>query len=354
MSDKLDQLSNFDPNSVGITGNLFGLPLSPATANVVLLPVPWEVTVSYNGGTAKGPESILKASSQVDLYIKGLQDAWKLGIAMTPIPEQFEKENDKYRDMAIAYLNEMETKGFVDSEEGRVIPKAINEMSKKIGIYIESEAMDYLKDGKIVGLVGGDHSCPLGLMSALSRKYPNFGILQIDAHADLRKAYENFVYSHASIMYNAMRIKQITKLVQVGIRDICDEEISYINSNPEKLKVFFQEDIDSEIYSGSNWDKISDDIIDERPDNVYISFDIDGLDPKLCPNTGTPVPGGLEFNQAYHLIKKVVKSGRKIIGFDLSEVAPGETEWDANVGARMLYYLSSWAGASQGLLEFSH
>jgi agmatinase len=90
------------------------------------------------------------------------------------------------------------------------------------------------------------------------------------------------------------------------------------------------------------WKKITEEIIEHLPGEVYISFDIDGLDPVLCPSTGTPVPGGLSFNEALHIIKTIVTSGRRIIGFDLNEVAPGETEWDANVGARLLYKLCGW------------
>lgn len=350
-NDKLEQIANFDPNSMGISGNLFGLPFSAFTADIVILPVPWEVTVSYTGGTAKGPAAVLNASSQVDLYVRGLKDAWKMGIAMLPISDQLEIENEKYRNLAITYLNELGKNSFDGTEESKIIPRAVNEISKKVNMFIRSEAEDYLHDGKIVGLLGGDHSTPLGLITALAGKYPGFGVLQIDAHADLRKAYENFVYSHASIMYNVLKIKQVEKLVQVGVRDICDEEILYIDNHPNRITTFFQEDVNSQIFNGTTWDHITDAIISELPDLIYISFDIDGLDPKLCPNTGTPVPSGLSYAQVTYLIQKIVKSGKKIIGFDLSEVSPGNDEWDANVGARILYMLSCWTGASNGFAE---
>src|SRR5690606_2133030 len=118
-------------------------------------------------------------------------------------------------------------------------------------------------------------------------------VLQIDAHADLRRAYEGFQYSHASIMYNILEeIPAVTKLVQVGIRDYCDEEFEAITKSQGRIVTFFDRDLKAGAYQGKTWDQQTDEIIRELPERIYISFDIDGLDPKLCPNTGTPVPGG--------------------------------------------------------------
>ncbi len=205
---------------------------------------------------------------------------------------------------------------------------------------------NYLKKKSLWVCWGGDHSTPLGFMEALAGFYPEYGVLQIDAHCDLRKAYEGFVYSHASIMYNALKIQQIRRLVQVGIRDYCQEEMNVIHESNGRIKTFLDADIKRLIYEGDTWKQICDRIIHQLPRNVYISFDIDGLDPKLCPHTGTPVPGGLEFEQAVYLILNVVKSGRKIIGFDLNEVVAGDDEWDANVAARLLYKLCNLMGES--------
>jgi agmatinase len=120
-----------------------------------------------------------------------------------------------------------------------------------------------------------------------------------------------------------------------------------------RVKTFFDEDIKAQQATGKTWDAICEDVIRELPELVYISFDIDGLDPKLCPNTGTPVAGGFEFHQVTYLLKKLVLAGRRIIGVDLNEVAPGENEWDANVGARMLYQLCNWMAVSQGKAKLS-
>jgi agmatinase len=153
-------------------------------------------------------------------------------------------------------------------------------------------------------------------------------------------AYENFKYSHASVMYNALEeIPQLTHLVQVGIRDYCEEEFDYIQAKPGRIHTFFDKDIKEHLYEGGSWQQICDAIINKLPQKVFISFDIDGLDPKLCPRTGTPVQGGFETEQVFYLFKKLMASGRQLVGFDLNEVGVSQDEWDENVGARCLFKL---------------
>jgi len=346
---KEEIIQSFDPNAPGSANNLFGLPFPVENSEVVIVPVPWEVTVSYNTGTAKGPEAVLEASAQVDLYVRDIPDAWKLGIALQPIPQNIADESNQLRELSSQYIASLEEGADVNPADPVLLK--INQASENLNIYVKSTTQRFLKEGKLVGLLGGDHSTPLGFIRALSERYDRFGILQIDAHADLRKAYEGFTYSHASIMYNALKIPAVNRLVQVGIRDFCEEEMNVIQRSMGRVVTFFDEDIKAAQYSGKTWDSICDQIIQQLPDLVYISFDIDGLDPKLCPNTGTPVAGGFEFHQIAYLIKKVVKANKKIIGFDLNEVAPGETDWDANVGARMLYHLCNWMAVSNKKLE---
>lgn len=336
--------NDFDPNGLGIQGNLFGLPYSVEEAELLILPVPWEVTVSYLEGTARGPKAMLDASIQIDLYHHQIKDTWKNKIALLPISEELQDESNKLRDLVRGYLHLLESDS--DIEAAKLVPAKINEACENLNIFIKNKCANHLRKGKMIGLVGGDHSTPLGLLRALAEKHDRFGILQIDAHADLRKAYEDFTYSHGSIMYNALKLPAVARLVQVGIRDYCEEEVSIMNRSMGRVKTFFDVDMKSDLFKGKSWKDICSEIINELPPLVYISFDIDGLDPKLCPSTGTPVPGGLEFTQATYLISEVVKSGRKIIGFDLCEVAPSQGEWDANVGARMLWELSQWMLAS--------
>jgi agmatinase len=346
---KKEKINSFDPNSVGnLNNNIFGLPFTTDESEVVLVPVPWEVTVSYGSGTANGPKAIFEASFQVDLYDAKIKDAWKMGIAMDKIPAAIKAKSNRLRKKTEAYISLLEQgKNPESNKKMKAIVAEVNKASRELNAHVKKTTGNFLNKNKTVGLVGGDHSTPLGFMQALSEKHTSFGILQIDAHADLRKAYEGFEFSHASIMYNALKIDAVSKLVQVGIRDYCEEEVNVINSNPDRVKTFFDRDIKRRMFEGDTWKKICDEVINQLPDKVYLSFDIDGLDPKLCPNTGTPVAGGFEVEQTLYLIERVVESGKTIIGFDLNEVSPDKDEWDANVGTRLLYRMALLVARSQ-------
>ena len=193
-----------------------------------------------------------------------------------------------------------------------------------------------------MGLLGGDHSISLGFLKALEIAHGEFGILQIDAHCDLRKSYESFTYSHASIMYNALEeIPSIKKLVQIGIREYCEEEWNYVCNSNFKVITYLDQTIKERQFEGESWKHIAEEIIAHLPPKVYLSFDVDGLDRKYCPNTGTPVQGGFETEEVLYLAKKIVESGRELIGFDLVEIGVGQTDWDSNVGAHLLWRLSN-------------
>ncbi len=338
---------SFDPNGVGLeNAGIFGLPYSSEDAQVVLIPAPWGVTVSYGGGTQEGPKAILDASPQIDYYHPSFgSDSWKVGIAMLPLGDW----NDAYeeglalRAKAKAHIEALES-GLSDAT-----PTEVNEACERFHDRVEKTSDELIAQGKLVGLVGGDHSTPLGLMRALAKKN-EFGILQIDAHCDLRDSYEGFTYSHASIMHNALKLPQVAKLVQVGIRDYSVGEREVIEQSRGRIQTFFDADMKARQFEGETWKKIADDIVATLPEKVYVSFDIDGLDPALCPGTGTPVPGGLQFDQATCLIRAVAESGKKIIGFDVNEVSPHRNdEWDANVGMRVLWNLTLWAAKSRSL-----
>lgn len=350
---KQNKIKNFDPNSPASSdGNIFGLPFTVDEAKIVLIPVPWDVTVSYRDGTFKGPKAILNASCQVDLFDPLVKDSWRIGVATEEISKKVLAKNSSLRKIASKYIGNIEKGVSIDTPAMKKNCAQVNKGCAELGLWVKESVKKYLRKNKLVGLVGGDHSAPLGFIEALTEMHSAFGVLQIDAHCDLRKDYEGFEYSHASIMYNALKIPQIKKLVQVGIRDWCEEENNYINSSNGRVKTFFDYRMKNEMYEGKSWKIICSEIVSELPGNVYISFDIDGLDPKLCPNTGTPVSGGLEFEQAVFLITQVVKSGKKIIGFDLSEVAPGKDEWDGNVGARMLFRMCNLLAVSNNLASF--
>jgi agmatinase len=284
---------------------------------------------------------MLKASLQVDLFDPDVVDGWRQGFFMKQPDRKILLKSDYLRKEAELYIDYI-SKGN-DVKENKFMSKSlreINEGSKMLNSWVYDQTKALLDSNKLVGLVGGDHSAPLGYLKAIAEKYGPFGILQIDAHADLRAAYEEFLYSHASIMYNALtEIPELQRVVQVGVRDFGQDEYEFIRSNKERVITYFDKDIKERQYEGETWKLITDEIINHLPENVYISFDIDGLDPKLCPNTGTPVAGGFESEQIHYLFKKVIASGRKLLGFDLVEVSVGDGSIDTNVGARTLYML---------------
>ena len=330
----------FDPNAPGAKGSIFGLPYSEDEASIIILPVPWDLTTSYSDGTSNGPKEVLEASRQLDLELHGTQDVWKTPIWMAPISEEILKKNKALRLQVKPYLDGLEYNSNTYQQAKQLIDK-VNKACRNLKDQIKGQSIFYLNQEKLVGILGGEHSAPLGLLEALSEKHDNFGILQFDAHMDLRKSYEGFEQSHASIMYNALQLPQVSKLVQVGIRDYCPEELKLVNDSKDRVEVFFDDVIKSKLYQGKTWDKICIDIIKLLPENVYISFDIDGLNPHLCPGTGTPVPGGLEYQEVIYLIRQLKRAGKKVIGFDLCEVSPKDNDkgWNGNVGARVLYNL---------------
>jgi agmatinase len=336
-------LTNYDPNSVGNpNNNIFGLPSNEDDSDLVILPVPWEVTVSYGAGTARAPEAILKASLQVDLFDPEMPDAWKNGFYMRPSDKKVLMKSDYLRKEAELYIDYISRGDAVEANQFMTKTlREVNEGSNYMNTWVYEQTKALMEKGKLVGLLGGDHSTPLGYFKAIAEKHGDFGILQIDAHFDLRESYEGFKYSHASIMYNALNeIPELKKLVQVGIRDFGSDEWEYAAQNSDRIVVYLDRGIRTRQFEGETWKTISKEIIDNLPQKVYISFDIDGLDRKLCPFTGTPVPGGFEIDQVFYLFSQLLKSGKEIVGFDLNEVGiGGDTDWDANVGARALYKL---------------
>lgn len=328
-------MTTFNPNAAATEDSgIFGLPYDTSDAKLVLLPVPWEATTSYGGGTAQGPEAIFNASKQVDLFDLELGNFFEAGIAMQEECSLLHEWNNAAKNNSV---------------------KSVNDYSEKVNNYVYQQTKKLLAEKKYVGLIGGDHSSPFGAIQAFLEKHPDMSILHFDAHADLRDAYEGYDYSHASIMHNVITKTSLKKLVQVGIRDFCEDEFNFIKENSARIKTFFDADIIDKKMSGKNFAEICDEIISHLSNEVYVSFDIDGLDPRFCPHTGTPVPGGLDYNEALFLLKKVARSGRKIIGFDLCEVSLGENageeldtaaEWDANVGARLLYKLCGYTLSS--------
>jgi len=329
----------FDPDAAGDPGSgIFGIPATRQQARVILLPVPFDATTSYGNGTAAGPDAIYDASMQVDLYDRRLGRVYERGIFMEPADERIAALSEASRALALPIIEQ----GGAGPSDAKAIA-SVNAAGEEVNRFTYEHTKSILDEGKVPGLVGGDHSTPFGAIRACAEHAGNLGILHIDAHMDFRPAYEGFTWSHASIMFNVLtRVPQVAKIVQVGIRDFSEGEMDFGIEQGKRVRTFYDDAWAEELAAGgTTLSSLIQQAIAELPDSVYISFDIDGFDPALCPHTGTPVPGGLSFNQATLLLDALKQSGKRTIGFDLVEVCPGPEgdEWDANVGARLLYKL---------------
>jgi agmatinase len=342
----------FDPNkAANADSGVFGLPYGEEEAKLIFLPVPWEATTSYGGGTALGPEAILQASAQVDLFDLEVDRPYEAGFFWH---RGQSKKILQWNKKAKALAKPIIARGEANTKALKRNLLEVNALGDKLNLAVEEDCLRLMNQGKIVAVVGGDHSVPFGALRALAQKEREFGVLHIDAHSDTRASYEGFQWSHASIFHNVIeKIPQVKRLVQVGIRDFCEEEYLYVKARPERIRTFFALESAKKKANGVSWQKQVDEMLRFLPEKVWISFDIDGLDPSYCPHTGTPVPGGLSYEEAIVLLGSLARSGRRIIGFDLNEVAPGKnSEWDANVGARLLYKMAAYCVASQGLRPF--
>jgi len=337
--------SDFDPDAAApADSGIYGLPFAPEDSRVVILPVPFEATTSYGGGTSKGPQAVLEASRQVDLFDQETGRPYAEGIAMLPIPKNVVRWNTDARKLAAPVI----AKGGVVDRVTRNAAEKVNAYGDKLNAWVYEEVSELIAAGKLAVVLGGDHAVPYGAIRAHAERYPGVGILHLDAHADLRDAYEGFTWSHASIFNNVMRnIPQVGKLVQVGVRDLGQAERQMIDDSKGRIVTFYDAELAAKKEEGVPFAKLADQIVAELPELIYLSWDIDGLDPTLCPGTGTPVPGGLSWNEAIGLLRAIERSGKRIVGLDLCEVSPGETEWDANVGARLLYKMIGFALKTQ-------
>lgn len=343
----------FDPDGAIPEGaNIFGLPFTEETAKVVLLPVPWDATTSYGGGASRGPAAIKEASRQQDLFDREYGFFWeKAGIYLRPEHGGIQEMNSRARELAKKIIDRAGDSTGLENELGLV-----NAHSAAVNGFVHRATLDLLESNKIPGILGGDHSVPLGAIKAAAEVHGKIGVLHFDAHHDLRVAYEGFTYSHASIIDNVLKeVPGVEKVVQVGIRDYGKQEFDA--ADQPRVKVFYDSFLQHRLALGETWNSLAHEIVRDLPEKVWVTFDIDGLDPSLCPGTGTPVPGGLSFYQADYVLRLLAASGRTVVGFDLNEVSPKYVahgrydEWDANVGMRLLFRLYLWTLVSRNLVK---
>jgi len=338
----------FNPDAAAKVGSgIFGLPHSRDESLIILLPVPFDATTSYGHGTANGPAAISQASMQVDLYDRRYGRIYERGIFLEPEEPQIRELSQQARALAEPLI---EAGGAEPADHAAVAQ--IDAAGDKVNRYTYEHTRHVLERGKLPGLIGGDHSTPFGAIRACAEHVAGrggqLGILHLDAHLDFREAYEGFRWSHASIMYNVLtQIPQVARIVSAGIRDFGEGEMDFGIEQGKRAVTYYDLDWAERLHGGEAFADLAREAIDHLPQDVYVSFDIDALEPALCPNTGTPVPGGFTFHQALIMLDLLRQSGKRVVGFDLVEVSPGEgsSEWDANVGARLLYKMCGIATA---------
>jgi agmatinase len=333
--------------------NIFGIDCDPSTARVHVLPVPYDATTSYRPGAARGPLAVLSASDQVDLCDADVGSPHEAGVHMHEPLAEVESRNQKAR-AASARVRIALDEGKEPEPRDVALVNSLGESNNQ-DVYAWTQGI--LASSGLPVILGGDHSVPFGSIRAVSEHYSDgVGLLHFDAHADLRDRYQGFEDSHASIFNNVIaKLPKVTRLTQVGIRDFSHEELDLIKGSNGRILTYFDRHLRDARFAGT-FPKLAQSIVSTLPQNVYVSFDIDGLDPVLCPNTGTPVPGGLSFDEMIIIMATLANSGRTIVGLDLCEVAPPRDMpddelselWDANVGARVLYKLIGFALMSRG------
>ena len=340
----------FDPDAAARPGSgPFGLDDSAEDALLHILPVPFDATTSYRDGAACGPEAILAASHQVELSDLAFGEPHRAGIHWVPADPRVAKWNTEARRLAEPILA---CGGMIDGdgELERALAR-VNELGERLNEHVADHTARIMDAGKRPLILGGDHSVPFGAIRTAAERHPGLGLLHLDAHADLRVAYEGFRWSHASILHNLLEDDaQLGNVVQVGLRDLGSREAQRIERDPRLTAIFDHEWATARL-AGRDLRAIVRDSLAQLPAEVWITFDIDGLDPALCPNTGTPVPGGLGWNEAGLWLSELAASGRTVVGADLVEVRPGEAPtgedaWDAIVGARLLYRLAALVARS--------
>ena len=334
----------------------FGVETSFEESDLILIPAPWEATASYGKGASQGPELIRKASFQLDFFNPTYNGSYNHKIHFEQ-PDSFIVSLNK---QARSWSKEIQKNWEEDkvlNEKEKAFSEKVNQASQSLLNWLYEKSLRVFQQGKIPALVGGEHSISEGLLRLLGERYKgDFGILHIDAHADLRESYQGFKHSHASVMRNVLHLAfPPRKLVQVGVRDFCEQEYQQIKKDL-RIDCFFDEGISSRLFSGENWSKICKQIIALLPSQIYVSLDVDGLSWAYAPGTGTPAPGGLSFNQILYLFSEIREQKKKLIAFDVVETAGGEkpnafSEWNGNVSARLIYYLAGLALETQNKLK---
>jgi agmatinase len=322
-----------------------GCQVGRGDARVVLIPVPFDATCSSRPGAAHGPAAIVDSSVFLDAEDRIFGDFADIGVHMEVPADWIGPLSADTRLLVEPLLDS----GAGDEDRDRVA--AIDAACDRVRAHVRGRVAATIRDGKLPGVIGGEHGVSEGAIAAVAEAHGSIGVLQIDAHLDLRDAYLGLRHSHASVMRNAINLPGVDRLVSVGIRDWSAAEWAFAVGSG-RVRAHFADDLNRALLEGEAWSRVCDRVVADLPEVVYVTFDIDGLEVGLCPNTGTPVPGGLSYHQATVLLERLGDSGRRIAGFDLVEVSPPpgasarERTVDGVVGARVLQRLIGCAARS--------
>jgi agmatinase len=277
-------------------------------SKIAILSAPYEKTTSYGKGTSKGPKEILKASAFVEFY-----------------DDEFDRE----------LCNEI---GITS-----IYPLNLNDKTPETALNtIESKVTELLNHQKFVVTVGGEHTISYAPIKAHFIKFPDMSILDFDAHSDLRDKYDDSNFSHACVMKRVCDFFPSIKITQVGIRAQSIEEAHFIKNN--HINTFYASKIRTGAY-GKNWQKT---VADSLGKEIYVTFDIDYFDPSLIPATGTPEPDGFMYSETIDIFREIIRQKKRIIGFDVVELAPVKNLHHPNlITARLIYKMLNFAFANQ-------
>ncbi len=324
-----------DPDAArAAPGTAFDLGMSPGEARVLVIPVPWEATVSGGTGTVDGPRAALAASEEMDLHDPAAGEAWRCGIAALPEPGGLRERSGAALALAAR------------AREGdRTAARRVDALAAGVVDWVADAVDRTLASGRVPLVLGGEHGLSPGAHRAAAAHAPGLGILHVDAHADLRDSYEGMRFSHASALARTLELPGVARLVQVGLRDVAPAEVRAARAAGDRVAWFDDDTIGRRTLAGEPFLEIAREVVGALPGTVWVSLDVDGLDPALCPGTGTPVPGGLSFREISCLLGEISRSGRRLLGADVVEVGPGPA--DGRVAARLLYRLAGWATAAR-------
>ncbi len=336
------KLSQFDPDFRYNPEHIFGLPFDAEESEIIVLPVPWDISSRMNG-SSEAPERLLEASQKISLYHPEFPDVWKMGISMESIPYKWKESSDELKKIESKIIHNLHKKLNKSRQVEQLQRyKNINYTTRLLNEWVSDRVHKILEAGRISAVLGGNHGVSYGAIHAYSEKYKHLGVLHLDAHPAFKSKPLGFEHSHDSLMRQVLDAQMIPKIVQVGIRETSYEEMDFYKKNTSRIKVFFDAYLKEKLNKGTTWKILINEILSALPSYIYVSVDIDVLRPEYCPNSDKLVPGGLDYYELTALLTELARSGKQIVGFDLCGISPdksGRVKSDVLTGVHLLYHL---------------